>query len=100
IYTERRGAYKAYLRSTDIGGSYSMTRDVMRDTPLRIGYSLEEGSTKAEPAVLCGIFLRCDQNSQDEVQARLRMGVLSAALQHAAVDNPVSPRGGYSAAVE
>lgn len=99
-YTERRGAYKAYLRSTDFGAGISATRDIMRATPLRIGYTLEEGKTNAEPSILCGLFNRCDPASQAEVQRRLPLGIASVALQRSTTDNLVDPTRGYMAAVE
>jgi outer membrane protein insertion porin family len=99
-YTERRSAYKAYLRSTDFGFGASFRRDIMRNTPLRLGFTLEEGKTNADAAVLCGIFSRCDVASQADVQRRLPLGIASAALQQTTVDNVVSPTTGYNAAAE
>lgn len=99
-YTERRGQYQAYLRTTDIGFGASATRDISLNTPFRFGYNFEHGATQAEPVVLCAIFSRCTVPEQAEVQKRLALGIASATLQHFTIDNPVAPTRGYTAALE
>ncbi|HWH50569.1 MAG TPA: BamA/TamA family outer membrane protein [Gemmatimonadaceae bacterium] len=100
LYSERRGEYLAYLRATDVGFSASATRQISFATPLRLGYSLELGHTRAEPAVLCFVFGRCEPVLQEQVQQRQRLGVLSALLQQTRIDNVVAPTQGYNAAFE
>jgi outer membrane protein assembly factor BamA len=95
LYTERRGEWKAYLRSTEVGGQFSATRNVGIRMPFRVGYTFEVGRTQAEPALLCAQFLRCDLQSQAEVQKRLPLAVASASLQRIRTDNPVEPTRGY-----
>ena len=95
VYTERRGEWKAYLRTTEVGGQFSATRNVGIGMPLRVGYTFEVGQTQAQPAVLCAQFSRCDQRSQDDVQKRLRLAVASASLQRIRTDNAVEPTSGY-----
>jgi len=99
-YTERRGAYKAYLRTADFGFSVTGTRDVAQRTPLQLGYTFEHGLTQAEPAVLCGVFLRCTPDEQEQVERRLPFAVANAALQRSTTDNLVEPTRGYIAAAE
>jgi len=100
VYTQRQGQYQAYLRTTDIGGAVSATRDIAQQTPFTLGYSLEAGSTRAEPVVLCAFFNRCTTEEQAEVQQRLRLGVASASIQRTRTDNPVAPTRGYILGVE
>jgi outer membrane protein insertion porin family/translocation and assembly module TamA len=100
VYTERRGQYKAYLRSTDIGFGASATRDVSAATPFQLGYTFEHGQTRAEPAVLCGLFSRCTPEEQDDVQRRLALGIASVSLQRSTTDNLVAPSRGYVAAAQ
>ncbi|HMA24303.1 MAG TPA: BamA/TamA family outer membrane protein, partial [Gemmatimonadaceae bacterium] len=95
LYTERRGEWKAYLRTTEVGGQFSATRNVGIGMPFRVGYTFEVGRTLAEPAVLCAQFSRCDALQQADVQKRLRLAVASAALQRIRTDNPVEPTRGY-----
>lgn len=100
IYTERKGQYQAYLRTTDIGGSVAATREIAYATTLRLGYTLEQGATQAEPVVLCAIFSFCAIEEQGEVQQRKRLGIASVGLQRSTTDNPVTPTRGYNFAIE
>ncbi len=100
VYSERRGEYLAYLRATDIGLGASATRNISQATPLRLGYSLELGHTRAEPAVLCFVFNLCTEQQREQAERRQRLGIVSALLQRATTDNPVEPTSGYNAAFE
>ena len=99
-YTERRGEYRAYLRTTYVGGDVSATRYVGEGMPLRVGYTLEYGKTEAQPAVLCALFFRCTLDEQSEFQRNLRLAVASVSLQRIRVDDRVEPTRGYSIAGE
>src|SRR5215831_2636099 len=94
-YTERRGQYKSYLRTTFVGLNVAATRNISLSTPLRFGYALEYGQTLAEPAFLCAVFTACTPPEQADIQKRQPFGVASASLQRVRVDNLVEPRSGY-----
>lgn len=94
-YTERRGEYRAYLRTTYIGADASATRNIGFGMPMRAGYTLEYGRTEAEPAILCAVFSRCDLRSQADFRRNLRLAIASVALQRIRVDNLVEPTNGY-----
>jgi outer membrane protein assembly factor BamA len=94
VYSERRGEYKAYLRSTQVGADISATRDIGLRMPLRVGYTYEFGRTVADPPALCVLFNRCDQLSQDQIQELEPLGVASVALARIRTDNPISPTRG------
>ena len=94
-YTERRGEYRAYLRTTYIGGDASATRNIGFGMPMRAGYTLEYGRTEAEPAILCAVFSRCDVREQADFRRNLRLAIASVALQRIRVDNLVEPTNGY-----
>jgi outer membrane protein insertion porin family/translocation and assembly module TamA len=95
VYSERRGEYQAYLRTTVVGGEASLTREVRRDLPLRLAYSLEYGRTDAQPALLCAVFNRCDAESRALLTGRDRpLAVASAHLDRLRVDNTLNPRRG------
>lgn len=100
VYTERRGQYKSYLRTIDLGGSIAATRQLRWDMPLRIGYSLEHGAVQADNAVLCGVFNRCSEQDRADIQKRQALGVASVALQRNRTDNPIAPTRGYNWATE
>jgi outer membrane protein assembly factor BamA len=94
LYSERRGEYKAYLRTTNVGADVSATRDLSDRTQVRFGYSLEYGETSAQPAVLCALFSRCDESSRREISRLATLGVASATVSRHKTDNAVTPTRG------
>lgn len=96
VYSERRGEFKAYLRSTQIGWDMSATRDVGDRMPLRLAYTFEYGQTRADPPALCALFNRCDVESRQHIQELLPLGVASATLARVRTDNLVSPTRGLA----
>ncbi len=100
LYTERHGEYKAFLRTTQVGGQITATRAIGVGMPLRLGYTFEVGRTLAEPAVLCAQFSRCDEAARADVQRQLRFAVASASLQRVRIDNLVQPGAGYVVGAE
>ena len=95
IYSERRGEYQAFLRTTLVGGEASFARDIARDLPLRVAYSLEFGRTEAPPALLCALFSFCDDSSRAFItDQNRRLAVASAHLERIRTDNPFAPRSG------
>ncbi|HVX40378.1 MAG TPA: BamA/TamA family outer membrane protein [Gemmatimonadaceae bacterium] len=99
-YTERRGEYLAYLRTTTIGLDASATRDVSLLTPLRFGYTFEYGRTQAQPAVLCAAFSRCNKPDQDAIQVARPLAVASASLSRSRTDDVLNPTRGWALAGE
>ena len=95
VYSERRGEYQAFLRTTVVGGEASLTRELRHELPLRLAYSLEYGRTEAQPALLCALFNRCDSESRTLLTGRNRpLAVASAHLDRLRADNSVNPRTG------
>jgi outer membrane protein insertion porin family/translocation and assembly module TamA len=99
-YTERRGEYQAYLRTTYIGGEAAANRDLARGVPFRVAYTMEYGRTIAQPAVLCAVFTLCNPGEQDEAQKTRRLATGSASLQWLRTDDPAEPTTGYNVASE
>jgi outer membrane protein insertion porin family len=95
LYSERRGEYQAYLRTTLVGGEASVTKDIGYGLPLRLAYSLEYGRTDAPPALLCAIFNLCDAASRANITGTFRpLAVASAHLDRIRTDNALNPRSG------
>ncbi|MGH7689011.1 MAG: BamA/OMP85 family outer membrane protein, partial [Gemmatimonadaceae bacterium] len=97
LYRERRSEYLAYLRSTLIGGEASVTRGAADERGLlRFAYSLEYGSTQAQPALLCAVFNRCDQESRDQI-SNVAQPLAVAGTQYtiSRTDDPFSPSRGW-----
>ena len=101
IYSERRGEYQAFLRTTLVGGEASVTHQIFRDIPLRLAYSLEYGRTEAQPALLCAVFNRCDAESRALITDRNRpLAVASAHVERLRTDTPINPRRGTALRVD
>ena len=100
VYSERRGEFKAYMRSTKVGADLSATRDLADRTSLRVGYSIEYGETEAQDAALCALFNRCDRESRDVILDLATLGVASATLARIRTDNLVSPTRGTAMRAE
>jgi len=96
LYSERRGEFRAYLRSTPVGADFSATRDLGDRMPLRFGYTLEYGKTTAPDAAFCALFNRCDPDSRSLISRLATLGVASAALARIRTDNLISPSRGYT----
>jgi outer membrane protein assembly factor BamA len=101
LYSERRGEYQAFLRTTLVGGEASVTHEVARDIPLRLAYSLEYGRTEAQPALLCAVFNRCDAESRALITDRNRpLAVASAHVERLRTDNPINPHIGTALRID
>ncbi len=95
LYSERRSEYRAFLRTTVVGGEASFTRDVVRGIPLRLGYALEYGRTEAQPALLCALFSRCKAEDRAFITDRnRRLAVASAHVERVRTDDQFIPRAG------
>ena len=66
-YTERRGGFQAYLRTTLVGGALSLSKNITRTVFAEWSYTLEYGETKASQPVLCFIFRACDESSREQL---------------------------------
>jgi outer membrane protein assembly factor BamA len=94
IYSERRSEYDAYVRSTPIGGTASLTRNLGWLVTIAPQYTLQYGRTSASPALLCALFNLCASADQARV---LREGVLSqlgVTLTRDGRDDPILPHNG------
>jgi len=94
LYSERRGEFKAYLRTTQVGADLSATRDLRDRMPLRLAYTFEFGDTEASDAAYCALFNRCDEGARQQLKQRLPLGVGSASIARNRTDNLVSPTRG------
>jgi outer membrane protein insertion porin family/translocation and assembly module TamA len=99
-YTERRGEYQAYLRTTYVGGEAAVNRDLGRGIPFRAAYTMEYGRTVAQPAVLCAVFTLCRLEDQVDVQRTRRLAIASSSMQWIRADDPAEPTAGYNIAGE
>jgi outer membrane protein assembly factor BamA len=99
-YTERRGEYQAYLRTTYIGGETAVNRDLGRGIPFRAAYTMEYGRTIAQPAVFCAVFRVCNTRDLADVQKTRRLAITSGSIQWIRTDDQIEPTTGYAIAAE
>lgn len=95
LYSERHGEYKAFLRTTYIGGEASLLKQLGTATSLRLGYNVELGKTEADNTLLCAAFSRCDTTAINQITHRLPLAIFSIAAARIATDNPINPTRGY-----
>jgi outer membrane protein insertion porin family len=95
VYTERVSEYKAYLRTTAVGGIASVIWRQWESTPVSVAYAVDYGRTEAQPALFCAVFNVCDIETRQRFQETQRLAVLSATVTRDNTNNLISPsRGG------
>jgi outer membrane protein insertion porin family len=100
MYTERRSEYLAYLKTTYLGGSASLTRAFGRHWSGALSYDLSYARTEAEPAVLCATFSACLASDRDQFTEALPFGLASVLTTFDDTDVPVDPSRGKSLRME
>ena len=101
LYSERRSEYKAFLRTTPIGGvaSFDFPRRGLRPAST-VAYQVEQGRTTAEPALFCAVFNLCTEEDRQQVQESRKLAVLSGSVTRDRTDNPLEPTRGSLARFE
>ena len=100
VYTERRSEYLAYLKTTYLGGSASLTRACGRRWSGAVAYDLSYARTEAEPAVLCATFSACLAADRDQFTEALPFGLASVLTTYDDTDVPLDPTRGKSLRME
>jgi outer membrane protein insertion porin family/translocation and assembly module TamA len=79
LYTERRGGYQAYLRTTIVGGALTLSKGITRSIFWDGSYTLEYGETKANEPVLCFVFRACDESAREQLtRGNTRLAVVGS----------------------
>lgn len=99
LYSERRSEYNAFLRTTPVGTSVALLRNLPRRWH-SVAYSLEYGRTEAQPALFCAVFNACEVADRQALQATQRLAVLGAATGYERTDDAIDPRNGLVGRVE
>jgi outer membrane protein insertion porin family len=109
-YSEVRGAYKAYSRTTLIGGAASLSKVLAQESSPsaafkrtlvgQLGYNLEYGHTDAPPAVLCFIFRACTDPERNLLSRDRPLAIISGVASRDWRDNPLVPHTGTLARIE
>jgi outer membrane protein insertion porin family/translocation and assembly module TamA len=100
-YTERRGGYKAYLRTTVVGGAVTLSKAITRTVVFEGSYNLEYGHTEAAATVLCFLFRACDKSAQDQLTGdNKRLAVVGAKFSRDRRNNTDSASSGTLARLD
>lgn len=99
LYSERRSEFNAFLRRTDVGMSLAVNRRYPRRSH-SFAYSLEYGSTQAQPALFCAVFNACEAADREALQSPQRLAVFSASTTYERTDNGVDPTRGLIGRIE
>jgi outer membrane protein insertion porin family len=94
LYSEKRGEYQAYRRSTPIGAIASVTLQAAPRLPVTLAYDLSYGSTEAQPALFCSVLNRCDPDDRRVFETTRRLAVIGANFSRDRTDDPINPRHG------
>lgn len=100
VYTERVSEYKAYLRTTAIGGVASVLWQKWPKVPVTFAYSLDYGRTEAQPALFCAVFNVCDQEARERLQSTQRLAIVSTAITRDNTNSLISPTSGSVLRIE
>ncbi len=92
-FAERRSEYKAFERD-GIGGSLALAYGLGRVSLLSLTYRMSYGRTKADQAVFCVYFDRCQQSAVDVLSQPRRQAVLSLSLVRNTSNSPLEPTAG------
>jgi outer membrane protein assembly factor BamA len=100
LYTERRSEYLAYLKTTYLGGSVSLTRKFGGHWSGALAYDLSYARTEAEPAVLCATFSACVESDRAQFTDALPFGLASILTTFDNTDVPLDPTRGKTLRAE
>jgi outer membrane protein insertion porin family/translocation and assembly module TamA len=94
VYTERRGGYNAYLRTTLIGGALTISKGITRTVAFEGSYNLEYGHTEAAEPVLCFLFRACEESTREQLKGDKPLAVLGARFSRDRRNHPDSASAG------
>ena len=94
LYSEVRGEYQAYRRTTNIGAIASVTLQAAPRLPVTLAYDLSYGKTEAQPALFCSVLNRCAPEDRRVFETTRRLAVIGANFSRDRTDDPINPRHG------
>ena len=94
LYSEVRGEFRAYRRTTPIGAIASVTLQAAPRVPVTLAYDLSFGRTEAQPALFCSVLSRCAPDDRRVFETTRRLAVIGANFNRDRTDDPINPRRG------
>ncbi len=98
-FAERRSEYKAFERD-GVGASLALSYGLTRASQAALTYRVDYGSTKADTAVYCVYFDRCQPAAVTLLSEPHRQAVLSLALVRNTANSPLEPTAGSVLLIE
>ncbi len=98
-FAERRSEYKAFERD-GVGGSLALAHGLGRVSAVTLTYRLTYGSTKADPAVFCVYFDRCQQATVNVLSESRRQASLALSVVRNTANSPIEPTAGSVLLIE
>jgi outer membrane protein assembly factor BamA len=71
LFSQRHSEYNAYVRSTPIGTTLTLTRQLTSSITVQPDYQFEYGRTFAQPALYCAVFNLCQPQDVAPLQELL-----------------------------
>jgi outer membrane protein assembly factor BamA len=100
LFTQRQSEYNAYVRSTPIGASLSLTRRLSSTLSLSPEYRIDLGRTSAQPALYCAVFNLCTPQDIQPLQELLPLAEGGALAVQDRRDDQYNPTRGSLVSVE
>jgi len=100
LFTQRQSEYNAYVRSTPIGASLSLTRRLSSTISLSPEYRIDLGRTSAQPALYCAVFNLCTPQDIQPLQELLPLAEGGALAVQDRRDDQYNPTRGSLISVE
>jgi outer membrane protein assembly factor BamA len=100
LFTQRQSEYDAYVRSTPIGASLSLTRRLSSTISLSPEYRIDLGRTSAQPALYCAVFNLCTPQDIQPLQELLPLAEGGALAVQDRRDDQYNPTHGSLVSVE
>jgi outer membrane protein insertion porin family/translocation and assembly module TamA len=100
LFTQRQSEYNAYVRSTPIGASLTLTRRMSSTLSLSPEYRIDLGRTSAQPALYCAVFNLCTPQDIQPLQELLPLAEGGALAVQDRRDDQYNPTRGSLVSVE
>ncbi len=94
LFSSRLSEYNAYVRSTPIGTSVTLTKTLSPTVSVQPEYQFEYGRTTAEPALYCAVFNLCQPQDYTPLQDLLPFAYAGVIVVHDRRDNREDPHAG------
>jgi outer membrane protein assembly factor BamA len=94
LFSQRHSEYNAYVRSTPIGTTWTLTQPLTPALSIQPEYEFEYGRTTAQPALYCAVFFLCQPQDITPLQKLLPFGYAGVVAVEDRRDNRDDPHSG------